>query len=181
MKILNSKKTGCSMKHRKSIIVCFAAFAYLIFCGHACSPADDLVGECGLYLNVDLPKGADSVHVKICNQDSVCHVFNDLKSCSKCYEKDHKWIGLFEGNADLKMKFGWGKGEYFMEETAFCKGEKVVFPSVAFSLKNGMANNISVKYVQSEIGYQPFLQEKNPCNIDSLYKIRTISNSNCIE
>ena len=181
MKILISNKTGCSKNHRKFIIVCFATFAYLMFCGHACSPADDLVGECGLYFNVDLPKGADSIHVKICNQDSVCHVFNDLVSCTKCSEKDYKWISLSEGNADLKKKFGWGEGEYFMEEIAFCKGNIAVSPSVPISLKKGITNNITVKYVQSEVGYSPFFQEDNPCNIDSLYKIRTIYNNNCIE
>lgn len=168
------------MKHRKFVYVCFVAFIYLIFCGHACSPADQLEG-CGLYLEVDMPKDVDSMEVLIYGKDSLLYVFRDTISCSKCYERK---VWITKSYDELEKLYGLKNGEYEMKEIVYCNGRKTVFPSVPFTLKNGESNFIQVRYAsdESESWFSSFIPENNACNVEPSYKLHTVLNKdNCVD
>ena len=134
---------------------------------------------CGLYVHIDLPRNVDSIYVKICSKDSLCTFFRDAKSCKDCLDRD-VWIA--ESNNNLNELFGWKNGEYELYEIAYCNGGKTEFPFISFSIKKGKLNSIDVNYNSvGDYGYSPFIPVDNGCGIDTAYKVRFISNNNCIE
>lgn len=63
------------MKHstRFSLLLGIILNMSWLFCGMACDP--DLEDPCVFALEAYLPRNVDSIHVAICNKDSVCSFF----------------------------------------------------------------------------------------------------------
>lgn len=178
MFFVNEKMTGYSMKHCEFIIV-LCLFVFAISLGLiACDPAPEAAHiECGLHLDIDLPRGVDSIHVVISKNDSIYHVYRDTIPCSKCYEK-HVWVDI----DDKKLKREWGYGQYSVEEIAYCGGKKSVFPAVSVTLKESFYGLMGVRYVDySNDLYKPYIPVQDGCNIDSTYKISIFNEDNCID
>ena len=181
MKILNSKKTGLSIKYSRFIIVrLLFVMALMAFSCNliACDPAPEAAHiECGLHLDIDLPRGVDSIHVVISKNDSIYHVYRDTIPCSKCYEK-HVWVDIDE----KKLKREWGYGQYSVEEIAYCGGKMSVFPAVSVTLKESFYGLMDVRYDgYSNDLYKPYIPVQDGCNIDSTYKISIFNEDNCID
>lgn len=164
------KRIGCSMKLRKFVIACFVSLMYLSLCGNACSP-ELVLYDCGMIINVEKPREADSIHVSVYNvhdDGSVYYFYTNYGKSTTCTE----WDVYFEAKSeDLEKMLGWKYGEFFMQETVFCKYGKTVFPPVSFDMKKGGGRYVDVSY-QSGGNYKTFSPLENACNIDSMYKIQ---------
>ncbi len=176
MNIGFGKRIGLSMK-RINYLYNNLIVLFFIICCCACDP-DIQEAPCGLYVDIELPRNVDSVHVKICNNDSICTTFRDTIPCLKCSEKK---VDFFKSNNELNNNSEWGFGEFFVEEIAYCKGEKTLF-SMSFSVQAGKLNDISIRHVydgDDEYGFSSFVPVDNGCGIDTTYKVRIINNYNC--
>ena len=170
----HGKRTGRSMKHRKFIFVCFAAFVYLVFCGHACSPADPSKIECGLSLDIYTPQEADSIHVAIYRNDTLLYLLKDTIPCKAC----DRQVNLEKTCRDLIRETGQDYGRFYIEEKAFCRKLETLFMVIPVTIEHGHGAYINAHDIPeyNEL-YSTFATQKNDCNIDSSYKLIVVDNA----
>ena len=133
---------------------------------------------CGLILNYELPKGADSIHVVVYKNDSVRHVFRDSLFCSSCGNE----VVVQKGTEDFRKKYDWEYGEYQVEEIVYCNGKQTVFSAIPLTLKKGFISIIDVAY-SDYLGSKDkrYLPSQNECGIDSTYVIFIEHSDYCAE
>lgn len=164
------------MLKRSKIISVALVLAAMSLCGFMCTPPLDLTPDCGLKLDVKLPKNADSIHVYLFQNDSIVLFLKDSIPCSKCERQVELNLSNKKGNNNLN----WNYENVQMEEIVFCNGEKTIFPRVPIVLKNNTFVGLSIE-TRDEPNMESFVPLTNNCNIDSTYKISTVNDENCEE
>lgn len=164
------KRIGHFMKLRKFVIACFAVLVYLNLCGNACSPELTLY-DCGMIVDVEKPGEVDSIHVLVYNvhdDGSIYYFYTNYGKCATCSESN----AYFEAKSEnLETMPGWKYGEFFMQETVFCRYGKTIFPPVSFYMKKGRGTYVDASYQDGgNVGI--FSPLENACGIDARYKIR---------
>lgn len=184
-----------NMKHRP-LIISITILCFWTLCGFFCTSENDLYQPCGLYLNVDLPQNADSIHVSIYNNKSFYYSFRDEVICPKCEPSNRPTPAarFIKDPDDLDNISNWKYGTFFMAETVFCGNKKTIFPIVSFSVEKGRNSTyIYVEHRESSTSQQWtkssnydftafkndstfnktlfFTPIENGCDIDSTYTI----------
>ncbi len=167
-------RIGHSMRPCSSIYFLGVAI-YLIFCGHACSPADPSKLDCGLFLDIYTPKKADSIHVAIYRNDTLLYLLKDSIPCKECDRR----VNLEKSCKDLYRETGQNYGRYYIDEKAFCGEQETLFKTISVTIDNGGPGSyINAHYIPEDSrDYSTFATQKNGCNIDSTYKIIVVDNA----
>ena len=177
MGIGHGKRTGRSMKHFNNIV---AMTAFLLcLCNVACDPnIDGLPPPCGVDLNIDVPKGADSIHVYFYNGGSVNMFFKDSVGYNE------KNVSFEASSRLLEQIEGWQYGNFYLKEIAYFGKDSVSFPLVEISLSPDKFAAISIQneYKLPDEYYKTFSPEENKSIFsDQYYQIWVQDNMSCIE
>ena len=172
----HGKRTGRSMKHFNNIV---AMTAFLLcLCNVACSPSLFESPPCGVDLNIDVPKGADSIHVYFYNGGSVNMFFKDSVGYNE------KNVSFEASSRLLEQIEGWQYGNFYLKEIAYFGKDSVSFPLVEISLSPDKFAVISIQneYKLPDEYYKTFSPEENKSIFsDQYYQIWVQDNMSCIE
>lgn len=151
----------------------------LCLCNIACDPnIDGLPPPCGVDLDIDVPKGADSIHVYFYNDGSVNMFFKDSVGSFK------RNISFEATPKQLEQIEGWQYGNFYLKEIAYFGNDSATFPIVEIALK---PDNFSMIYIQNEYklpdgNFKKFSpDEKEAMFDDPYYQIWTQDNRSCID
>lgn len=168
------------MKLRKFFIsaVILVCVGSLVACGLLFKNYDD--PDCGLYLDVDVPRGADSIKVSFHNDGSV-NLFFKATFCDACRD-DAEGVMFDKTSEELKGIDGWRFGKFYMDEIAYYGLDSVVFPTLEINVKKDKFAYLGVKADSSSYQhYTPFIPVTKNVVVDSSYRYDILDNYRCFE